>query len=93
MRIDTTSSTMVGHLPSASRTAQRSITITVREAVELSPAVQTFLGARRAVAALPAVRQDQVDQYQGLVSSGRYQANGQACASAMVEGEGVKEGA
>lgn len=90
MRIDTTTSNTIGHLPSASRTPQRQAQITVREAVELSPAVQTFLSARRAVAALPAVRQEQVDQYQGLLSSGRYQTNAQACARAMVEGEAVR---
>ena len=90
MRIDTTSSSTVGHLPSTSRTPQRQVPITVREAVELSPAVQTFLGARRAVAALPPIRQEQVDRYQGLLSSGRYLVDDQACAAALLEGEGMK---
>lgn len=84
MRIDTTSSSTVGYLSGANRAAQRQAPLTVREAVELSPAVQTFLSARRAVAALPPVRQDQVDLYQGQISAGRYRANGQACAAAMV---------
>lgn len=90
MRIDTTSSSTIGYLPSASRTPQRQAPITVREAVELSPAVQTFLSARRAVAALAPVRQEQVDRYQGLLSAGRYRVNAQACAQAMVEGEEVR---
>jgi len=84
MRIDTTSSSRVGYPPVTNRTTQRETPITVREAVQLSPAVQTFLGARRAVAALPPVRQEQVDLYQGLLSSGRYQVNEKACAKAMV---------
>lgn len=90
MRVDTTSSSTIGYLPGASRTSARQTPITVREAVELSPAVQTFLGARRAVASLAPIRQDQVSLYQGLLSAGKYQVNNQACAVAMVDGEEVK---
>lgn len=56
---------------------------------EISATGHLFLTGQRALANLPAVRGDQVTQFQSLLSTGAYRVNGEACAAAMLPVEGV----
>jgi hypothetical protein len=88
--VSSTSSPISPLLP-LSRTQQAAASAAKRGGAQISPTGRLFLTGRQALATLPAVRDDQVRQFQTLLSSGRYQADGEACASAMLSGQEVVE--
>ncbi len=89
MRVESGISSRITPLPPLNRTAPAAASATGRSSLEISPTGRLFLSGQQALASLPAVRDDQVSQFQSLLSSGAYQVNGEACAAAMLPAEGV----
>ncbi|MHB8997147.1 MAG: flagellar biosynthesis anti-sigma factor FlgM [Armatimonadota bacterium] len=89
MRIESGVSSPTNALVPPSRTQQPPAGVAQRGGSQISVTGRLFLTGRQALASLPAVRADAVRQFQTLLSSGHYQANGEACARAIISGEEV----
>lgn len=91
MRIESGVSSPISALVPLSRTQQPLADAVQRGGSQISATGRLFLTGRQALAALPAVRADEVRQFQALLSTGGYQADGEACARAMISREEMVE--
>lgn len=85
LRIHTDTATQrITALPPSTGSARRTGPAPSGDTLDLSPTARLFMSARQTLSALPAVRSDRVTDLQQLVSSGRYEVNGETCAAAML---------
>lgn len=91
MRIESAASSPVSRLLPLNRTQQSKAAAGKPNSPQISATGRLFASGQQALATLPPVRDDQVRQFQTLLSSGRYQADGEACACAMLSGQEVSD--
>ncbi|MGE5530700.1 MAG: flagellar biosynthesis anti-sigma factor FlgM [Bacteroidota bacterium] len=87
MRIESAISSPVSPLLPLNQAQQSPLATTKRNSLEISATGRLFSSGQQALATLPPVRDDQVRQFQTLLSSGQYRADVEACASAMLSGQ------
>lgn len=92
MRIESCQSQAVSALQPANRSQATARTQQASGALSLSPTGSLIMAARQALRDLPAVRETQVRQVSNDLSGGRYAADPQKIAVAMVGAEGAAAG-